>query len=72
MSSAVAIKNRLQQWIDAAGLNYSRVADMAEVNVQTVRRIAKNRSDRVDLPVIQKICEAFEKPVSEFFYGEDE
>jgi len=66
----VAIKNRLQQWIDELELNYSQAAQRTGVHVQTIRRIAKNQSDRIDLETIGAICSGLKKPISDFLYEE--
>ena len=66
----MTIKNRLQQWLDEKGLNYSNAAEITGVHVQTVRRIAKNQSDRIDLETIEAICSGLNKPVNEFLYQE--
>jgi DNA-binding Xre family transcriptional regulator len=70
LKTAVAIRNRLQQWIDAGGLNYSQLAEKAGVSVAAVRSLAKNQATRVDLGTWERICTALDKPVQEMFYQE--
>ena len=70
MSVLMTIKNRLQQWLDESNLNYSKAAELTGVHVQTVRRLAKNQSNRIDLETIEAVCNGLNKSVADFLYQE--
>ena len=72
MALIMAVKNRLQQWLDELGMNYSQAAEVTGVHVQTIRRLAKNQSDRIDLDTIQSICSGLNRSVSDFLYDDDQ
>jgi DNA-binding Xre family transcriptional regulator len=61
---------RLQEWIENSGENYSTIAVAIGVDVNTIRRLAKDSFDRVDCATWQAICGYFERPIGELFYEE--
>lgn len=71
MLAAVEIKNRLAEWMKEKGWTQAKTSEMTGLDVSTVRRIQKNQGDP-SRAAFAAICDAFEKPVSEFFYEEDE
>lgn len=68
----MAVKNRLQTWLDELGLNYSQAAEKTGVHVQTIRRIAKNQSERLDVSTVGAICRGLKRPVGDFLYEDEE
>lgn len=66
------IKCRLQEWLDAAGLNYSTLAKESGVSILSVRALAKNQFARVDCTTWVALCRYFEQPIEALFYQEEE
>jgi DNA-binding Xre family transcriptional regulator len=64
------IKNRLKEWLAEAGLNYQQASAKTGVHEQTVSKYAANRVDRLDLAVVEKLCDGMGKRVEDFLYGD--
>ena len=70
--TAVAIKSRLQEWLNEADLNYTQLADKAGVSVAAIRRLAKNQFGRIDPGTWKAVCDALGKPINEMFWDDED
>lgn len=66
------IKSRLQEWMDAEGLNYSALAVAIGIDKNAVTRLAKNQFERVDCSTWKAVCRHFKKPLNELFYDSEQ
>lgn len=62
------IRSRLQEILDADGLNYQTAAAATGVDIGTIRRYAKNQFDRIDCNSADAICTYFKKPLGDVFF----
>jgi hypothetical protein len=70
MKLEMAIKSRLQAWMDEVGDNFTTAADRAGVSVAAIRRLALNQWTRVDRDTWESVARAYGKPAIELFYEE--
>ena len=68
--NCLMIKNRLQEWLDELGLNYSQAAERTGVSISSIRSLAKQQASRVDFGTWEAICTSLDKPVESLFYWE--
>ncbi len=71
MATTVAIRSKLQEWIDNAGETYSSLSEETGVSIPAISRLANNRFDRVDCKTWKTLCGYFERPIQELFYDDE-
>lgn len=65
------VRNRLAELMQERGLDKKDVAAAAEIGEKTVIRWMKNRVDRYDAPVIDKLCAVLNCTPGELIILED-
>jgi DNA-binding Xre family transcriptional regulator len=66
------IKSRLEEWMEAEGLNYSTLAAAIGIDKNAVSRLAKNQFERVDCTTWKAVCRYFGKPLNDLFYDSED
>ena len=63
----MAIRNRLAEIIAERNITMYAVARDAELNYATVHSLAKNKSKRIDLETVERLCSVLNTTIGELF-----